>query len=146
MPATGKQLREATMTQQVQQDRPAQGGTAAGAQLAQKIRDAGETVSREIEGLRADVGNRAAEGAKGVAMIGGAGAAGAVTVLAAGAVPLLALRRIMPSWGVALVIAGGSGALAALLARRGLDELGEAVPVNTEVIKDAARDAMSSMS
>jgi hypothetical protein len=134
------------MTQHVDHDPSAQAGTAAGAHIAQMIRNAGETVSREIEQLRADVTERATGGAKGIAMLGGAGAAGAAAVLATGSATLLAMRRVMPSWAVALVIAAGSGALCAVLAKRGLDELGEAVPVNADGIKDAARDALQSMS
>jgi hypothetical protein len=134
------------MTEHTNRTSPARGGTAAGAQLAQKIREAGRTVSHEIEHLREDVSHRATGGAKGVALIGGAGAAGTLSVLAAGSAGLLAMRRVMPSWGIALVIAGGSGAVSALLARRGLDELGDAVPGNADGLKAAARDALQAVS
>jgi hypothetical protein len=134
------------MTEHNDHQTSAKGGTAVGAHLAQMIRDAGQSVSHEIEHLRADVSNRATGGAKGVAMLGGAGAAGAVTVLAAGSAGLLAMRSVMPSWAVALVIAGGAGTLGAVLARRGLDELGDAVPGNADAVKHAARDALHSMS
>lgn len=116
------------MSEQAQEQTEAQGGTALGAMLAQKIREAGEMVSGEIEQLRAEVNDRAAMGAQGAAMLAGAGAAGAVALVAAASLPLMALRRVMPGWAVAVVVAGGSGALAAVLARRGLDDLSAAAP------------------
>ena len=133
------------MSEQAQGDPSAQ-GTAAGAALADKIRAVGDTVSREIGQVREEVSERAAGGAKGAAMLSGAGAAGAVTVIAAASVPLLMLRRIMPPWGIALLIAAGAGGLAAVLGRRGLEELGAAVPMDVDGLKDTAREAMKSMS
>ena len=100
------------MTEQAQPRPQTEGANAMGAFLAQKIREAGVAVSDEIEQLRADAAERAATGAQG----------------AAASLPLMALRRVMPGWAVALLVAGGSGALAAALARRGLDDLHAAAP------------------
>lgn len=130
------------MSEHAHSDQSTQGGTAAGGLLAQMIRDVGDTVSREVEQLRTELSDRAAGGAKGAALLAGAGAAGTVSAAAAASLPIIALRRVMPGWAVALVIAGGSGAVAAALARRGLDELADAAPIDADELKDAARDAL----
>jgi hypothetical protein len=109
------------------------------------IRDAGDTVRREIEQLRSDLADRAAGGAKGAGLLAAAGATGTVAVTAVLSLPLMALRRVMPGWAIAVGLAGGAGALTFVLARRGLGELGAAAPVNADRIKDAARDAIRSI-
>ncbi|HEV2786948.1 MAG TPA: hypothetical protein VGV67_11200, partial [Solirubrobacteraceae bacterium] len=77
------------MNEEAQESTQAQGGTALGSFLAQKIREAGETVSGEIEQLRAEVNDRATTGAQGAAMLAGAGAAGAVALVATASLPLM---------------------------------------------------------
>jgi len=119
-------------------------GTAAGDFLAQKVRHFGETISREVEHLRAEASQRAAEGAKGAGLLAGAGAAGAVGAIALGSLPIMALRRVMPGWAIAVGIAGGAGALAAVLARRGLAELAAAAPGDGAHLADKARAAVRS--
>jgi hypothetical protein len=120
-------------------------GTAAGDFLAQKVRDLGDKVSDEVEHLRIEASERAAEGIKGIQLLAGAGAAGAVAGVALATLPIMALRRVLPGWVVAVGIAGGAGALGAVLARRGLDELGAAgAPVDSARVTAAARDAMRS--
>ena len=116
------------MTEQARQKPRAEGGTALGAFLAQKVREAGDMMSGEIEQLRAEASERAAMGAQGAAMLAGAGAAGAVALVAAASLPIMALRRVMPGWAVAVVVAGGAGGLSAVLARRGLADLNAAAP------------------
>lgn len=134
------------MTEQVRRDRSQAGGTAAGATLADMIREAGENVSRGIEQMREDVTQRATGGAKGAALLAGAGAAGTVTVLATASLPLIALRRVMPGWAIVALGACGAGGLTGVLARRGLAELGAAVPTDADDLKSAAREALHSMS
>lgn len=116
-------------------------GTAAGEFIAQMVRDLGDTVSREVEQLRREADRRTAGAVKGVRLLAGAGAAGAVGVIALGSLPIMALRRVMPGWLVAIGVAGGAGALTVILTRRGLEELGSAAPGDDARIKDAARDA-----
>ena len=120
-------------------------GTAAGEFLAQKVRDLGDRVAREVEQLRTEANQRAAGGAKGARLLAGAGAAGAVSVIAIGSLPIMALRRVMPGWAIAVGIGGGAGALSAILARRGLAELDAAAPGEGTPLQDAARDAVRSV-
>jgi Putative Actinobacterial Holin-X, holin superfamily III len=137
---------ESTMSEQPQPDRATQAGDGgAGDVLGKMISDFGETVRREIEQVRADLAERAAGGAKGAGLLAAAGAAGAVALVATASLPIMALRRVMPGWAIALGFAGGAGALAAVLARRGLAELGAAAPVDADRIKNAARDAVRSI-
>ena len=118
------------------------GGTATGDFLAQMVRDLGDTVSREVEELRTEASQRAAGAVKGVRLLAGAGAAGAVGVTAIGSLPIMALRRLMPAWVIAVGVAAGAAALTAVLGRRGLEELGAAGPGDDTRLKDAARDAI----
>lgn len=120
-------------------------GTAAGEFMAQKVRELGDKVSREIEQLRTEANQRAAGGVKGAQLLAGAGAAGAVTAIAIGSLPIIALRRVMPGWAIAVSVAGVAGALTAILARRGLAELDAAAPGEGTPLQDAARDAVRSV-
>ncbi|MBW3608690.1 MAG: phage holin family protein [Actinobacteria bacterium] len=106
------------------------------------VRDLGDTVSREIEQLRAEANQRTAGAVKGVQLLAGAGAAGAVGVIALGSLPIMALRRVMPGWVIAVGVAGGAGALTAVLTRRGLEKLAAAAPGDDVRIKNAARGAV----
>ena len=132
------------MSEEGQRDAATQsGGTAAGDFLAQKVRDLGDTVSREVKQLRIEANERAAGGVKGARLLAGAGASGAVCVVAVGSLPILALRRVMPGWAIAVGVAGGAGALSAVLARRGLAEIGAAAPGDSAArFGDRAREAV----
>ncbi len=144
--AIGNRSRESTMSEEAQREPMTQsGGTATGEFFAQMVRDVGETVRREVEHLRADVGERAAGGAKGARLLAGAGAAGTVGVAAVGSLPLMALRRVMPAWMIALGVAGGAAGVAVVLTRRGLAELGSAAPLDAARIKEAARQAVRTL-
>ena len=120
-------------------------GTAAGEFMAQKVRELGDKVSREIEQLRTEANERAAGGAKGARLLAAAGASGAVSAIAVGSLPIIALRRVMPGWAIAVGVGGGAGALSAILARRGLAELDAAAPGEGTPLQDAARDAVRSV-
>jgi hypothetical protein len=116
--------------------------TAAGELLAQKLRDVGENVSREIRQLGAEASQRTSEAIKGAGLLAGAGGAGMVAAVALAALPVMALRRVMPGWAIAVGTAGAAGTLAAVLARRGLANLAAAAPGDDVQIKEAARDAV----
>jgi putative superfamily III holin-X len=120
-------------------------GTAAGEFLADMVRDLGDKVAHEIEQVRTEASQRAAGGAKGARLLAAAGAAGAVSVIAIGSLPIIALRRVMPGWAIAVGVGGGAGALSAILARRGLAELDAAAPGEGTPMQDAARDAVRSV-
>ncbi|HWC27530.1 MAG TPA: phage holin family protein [Solirubrobacteraceae bacterium] len=118
------------------------GGTGTGDFLAQVVRDLGENVRREVEQLRTEARERAAGGAKGAGLLAAAGAAGTVALAALASLPIMALRRLLPGWAIAVLFAGGAGTATVVLARRGLAELGDAAPIDTERVKDAAREAV----
>ena len=133
------------MSAEGQPDTTQADGTAAGDFLAQMVRDLGEKGSHEGEQLRTEASERAAGGVKGARLLAGAGAAGSVATIALGTLPIMALRRVMPGWAIAVGVAGGAGALTVVLARRGLAELGAAAPVDSARMKEAARDAVRSV-
>ncbi|HEV2061127.1 MAG TPA: phage holin family protein [Solirubrobacteraceae bacterium] len=112
-------------------------GTAAGEFIAQMVRDLGDTVSREVEQLRTEASQRTAGAVKGAQLLAGAGAAGAVGVIALGSLPIMALRRVMPGWVIAVGVAGGAGALTAVLTRRGLKKLAAPAPADDVRSKNA---------
>lgn len=131
------------MTEHGQHEPPTQpGGTRTGDVLAQIVRDLGETVRHEVEQLRSEATERAAGGAKGAGLLAAAGAAGAVSAVAVGSLPIMALRRVLPGWAIAIGVAGGAGVLTVVLARRGVKELGAAAPGDGSRIKHAAREAV----
>jgi hypothetical protein len=117
-------------------------GTAAGDYIAGKIRQLGDAVTRGVEEAADELDERTSNATKGVKLLAAAGVTGAVAAGGAVSLPIILLRRMMPGWAVALLLAGGGGAATALLARRGLDELGAAAPLDVNRIKDAARQAM----
>jgi hypothetical protein len=133
------------MSEQAQQPKAAQSGNAIADPLVQMIHGIGETVRREVEQLRAEATERATGGAKGAGLLVAAGATGTVALAATASLPLIALRRVLPGWAIAVLIAGGTGAATVVLARRGLAELGAAAPIDAERVKDAARDAVHSI-
>lgn len=113
--------------------------------LGELARGVGDAVRNEVEDVREDLAGRAAGGAKGAALLTGAGAAGTVALGAGASLPIIALRRVMPGWAISLLIAGGAGALAVVLARRGLGELGEAAPIDADRVREAARAKLRSL-
>ena len=134
------------MTDDAQGERGTQSGDSTGGDaFAQMIRGLGDSVRREVEQLRTQAAERAAGGAKGAGLLAGAGAAGAIALAAMASLPLMALRRVLPGWAIAVGVAGGAGALTVVLARRGLAELGAAAPIDGDRIKDAAREAVRSI-
>lgn len=87
-----------------------------------------ESLREELERLRQEAAARAGEAARAAGMLGAAGGLGLVAAGAIASLPLMALRRMLPGWAVALLVAGGSAAGAAILAREGLEHLAAAAP------------------
>jgi hypothetical protein len=134
------------MSDQAQRDQGTRSGDGAAADFVfQMVHGVGDSVRREVEQLRTEFAERAAGGAKGAGLLIGAGAAGTVALAATASLPLMALRRLLPGWVIALGFAGGAGALSVVLARRGLAELGAAAPIDADRIKHAAREAVRSI-
>jgi hypothetical protein len=101
-----------------------------------------ESVQQELEQLRHEGAARAQDAARGAALIGGAGALGLVSVGALGSLPLMALRRVMPAWLLALAVAGGSAAGAAALGRAGFGRLAAIAP---EALEQRAKEAVENV-
>jgi hypothetical protein len=80
-------------------------------------------LSGEVERAKQEAAAKVRESATGTAYLAGAGFLGLVSAGALVTLPLLALRRVLPAWAIALGTAGGAGAGAAVLAQRGLDRL-----------------------
>jgi len=87
-----------------------------------------DSLQKELEHLRQEGAERAREAGRGAALVGTAGALGLVSVGALASLPLLALRRVMPGWAIALLVAGGSGVGAAVLGRAGATRLAAIAP------------------
>jgi hypothetical protein len=98
-------------------------------------------LEEEFEKLRRDAAERAQEAGRGAALIGSAGALGLVSLGAVGSLPLLALRRVLRPWQIALIVAGGSAIGAAVLARMGAARLAAISPKALErEVKGAVKD------
>jgi hypothetical protein len=106
-----------------------------------------DSLEQEVERLRLEGAKRAQEAGRGAALVGTAGALGLVSAGALASLPLLALRRVLPGWSIALLVAGGSGVGAALLGRAGAARLAAIAPESLEkelkqaieTVTDAAR-------
>jgi hypothetical protein len=91
--------------------------------------------------LSAELAARARDAAKGTGLLAAAGVAGAVAGAAVLSLPLILAGRLLPPGGTALLVAAGAGAASAYLTKRGIMQLGEAMPVETNQLKQAAKDA-----
>jgi hypothetical protein len=102
---------------------------------AARKRDVGKmlgSLEDELQRLREEGAERAQQAGKGAALVGTAGALGLVSAGALASLPLLALRRLLPAWAIALLVAGGTGAGAALLGRAGASRLAAIAPDSLE--------------
>ena len=72
----------------------------------------------------------------------GAGALGLVSVGALGSLPLMALRRVLPAWLLAVGVAGGSAAGAVVLGRAGFGRL---AAVSPEALEQRAKEAVENV-
>jgi hypothetical protein len=100
-----------------------------------------EALRSEVAQLREELGSRARDAAKGTGFLAAAGVTGAVAGAAVLSLPLILLRRLLPPGGTAILVAAGAGAATAYLAKRGLEELGEVMPDETEQLKQSAAEA-----
>lgn len=123
------------------------GSTALARATKQDLEVVLDSLEEEFERLRHEAAERAQEAGKGAALVGTAGALGLAAVGALGSLPILALRRVLPAWQIALLVAGGSAAGAVALARAGAARLAAIAPESlqkelneaVENVADAAR-------
>lgn len=105
-----------------------------------------EALDDEFERLSQEAAERAQEAARGAALIGTAGAFGLIAAAAFGSLPLLALRRILPAWQIALIVGGGSAATATALARMGLARMAAVAPEALEQeVEESAKEVLSTV-
>jgi hypothetical protein len=97
-------------------------------------------LEQEFEQLRRDAAERAQEAGKGAALVGTAGGLALISAVALGSLPILALRRVLPARTIALGVAGGSAAGAAILARMGAARLAAIAPKALEQEVEQAVD------
>jgi hypothetical protein len=102
-----------------------------------------EALEYEFERLRNDAAERAQAAGRGAALVGTAGGLALVSAVALGSLPLLALRRILPPWAIALGVAGGSAAGAAVLGRMGAARLAAISPQALEQEVGAAAEEVA---
>jgi nucleoside phosphorylase len=110
--------------------------------VQREVEQVTEALRAEIERLQHEAAERARGAASGAAYLGAAGGLGLVGVGAVASLPLFALRKVLPGWVLAVGIAGGAGAGATVLARRGVQRLAEVAPVAvSERIRQAKEEA-----
>jgi hypothetical protein len=110
-----------------------------------------DSLQDELEHLRQEGAERAKEAGRGAALVGTAGALGLVSARALASLPLMALRRVLPGWAIALLVAGGAGAGAVVLGRAGATRLAAIAPETlqrelkqaVEEVADIAKCAVS---
>ncbi len=115
-------------------------GAITGEAIGQVGQDVADTLRQEVEQLREELTQRINRATKGATDLALAGALGAVAGVAAVSLPLIVMRRFMPSWLIALLIAGSAGGAAAYFAQRGLDEIAEVTPLDADRVKQSAKD------
>ena len=97
-------------------------------------------IRQEMALARAELTEKGKEAGKGAGLFGGAGV---VALLAAGALTaaiILLLDKAMASWLAALIVAVVYGAVAALLALRGKEEIKQAAPPVPEQTVDSVKE------
>jgi hypothetical protein len=103
-----------------------------GAALESVAEELVQNVKAEADRLREELIANAGAAGRGAGYLAGSASLGAVSLVAVGTLPLLALRKVLPGSVIAVGIAAGSAAGAVALARRGLDELRVAAPESVE--------------
>jgi hypothetical protein len=82
----------------------------------------------ELDQLRQDALAKAGEAARGTALLGAAGGLALTSAGALAALPLLAARRVLPGWTIAVLVSGGAATGAAYLGKAGVARLQAAAP------------------
>jgi hypothetical protein len=96
--------------------------------VQQEVERMTATFRAELDELRREAGERGRDLAAGAGYLGAAGGLALVSAGALLALPVLALRRFLPGWAVAVLVAGGSAAAAGTLGVTGAQRLREAAP------------------
>jgi hypothetical protein len=102
----------------------------------------GNTIRAELRALQEEAAERGLLAAQGAGFVGAAAACGLIAAGALASLPLLALRKVIPSGAIALIVAAGAGAGAIVFGRRGLDRLKQAAPEPLEKRLDDAENSI----
>jgi MFS family permease len=87
-----------------------------------------ELIRQEMALARAELTEKGKEAGKGAGLIGGGGVIGLLAAGALTAAIILVLATFLPDWVAALIVAVVYGAIAAVLALRGKQEIKQATP------------------
>lgn len=96
--------------------------------MKQLSTDMSTLVRKEIELAKAEMSQKGKQATAGVAMFGGAWAAGMMALVAATLFLVFLLAEVMDVWVAALIVTVITGAVAYFLAMRGRDRMKEATP------------------
>jgi putative superfamily III holin-X len=109
--------------------------------IEREVREVRATFERRLEQIQEEAISRAREAGSGAAYIGGAAALGMVSAAAVASLPLIALKKVLPSSLVALLVASAGAGGSVLLARRGFTLIKAAAPeVVEQKLDDVADD------
>jgi putative superfamily III holin-X len=98
------------------------------------------TLRAEFERLQSEALGRARDAAGGAAYLGAAGGVGLVAAGAVASLPLLLLRKLLPGWLVAVLVAIAAAAGATALGRRGLERIADAAPDSAAMRLEQAKE------
>jgi MFS family permease len=103
------------------------------AELFKKLSaETSELIRQEMALARAELTEKGKEAGKGAGLIGGGGVIGLLAAGALTAAIILVLATFLPDWVAALIVAVVYGAVAAVLALRGKQEIRQATPAVPE--------------
>jgi hypothetical protein len=103
-------------------------------------RDVSELVRQEIALARAEMMEKGRKAGRGAGMLSGAAVLGLAAVGGSMATLILVLDLVLPAWLAALIVTAAYAAVAAVLARRGKEEISEAGPPTPERTVDSVKE------
>jgi hypothetical protein len=103
-------------------------------------REVSELVRQEIVLARAEMMEKGRKAGRGAGMLSGAAVLGLAAVGGSMATLILVLDLVLPAWLAALIVTAAYAAVAAVLARRGKEEISEAGPPTPERTVDSVKE------
>jgi hypothetical protein len=103
-------------------------------------REVTELVRQEIALARAEMMEKGRKAGRGAGMLSGAAVLGLAAVGGSMATLILVLDLVLPAWLAALIVTAAYAAVAAVLARRGKEEISEAGPPTPERTVDSVKE------
>ncbi|HXD68919.1 MAG TPA: phage holin family protein [Gaiellales bacterium] len=103
-------------------------------------REVSELVRQEIALARAEMVQKGRRAGRGAGMLSGAAVLGLAAVGGSMATLILLLDLVMPAWLAALIVSAAYAAVAAVLGRRGKEEISEAGPPAPEQTVESVKE------